>query len=193
MKIIRPHRFNPRQLARWHPRRRLPGLRGNGRLTRPLAAAGGIAALTIGAAATALVAGGLLVIGLGLITVGAIVVGVYWFRAKRNGIWLHVLVDTDDVVISLAIPIPLSLLHQALKMSPASDDTAQMVRQFLKDPEVMETLHREAIEIVVDSGADHVEVVIGPRRKHWRAIQFSPVRSFSRTESLSNPEETHYV
>jgi hypothetical protein len=36
-------------------------------------------------------------------------------------------------------------------------------------------------------------VVIGPRRKKWRAIQFNPVRSFSQTNSLPQQEETDYV
>ena len=63
----------------------------------------------------------------------------------------------------------------------------------LEDPDLMAALHHDAIEIMIDSDGDHIEVVIGPRRKQWRAIQFNPVRSFSQTKSLTHQEEIDYV
>ena len=192
MSIMKPPRKpRGRNITRWRPR--LPRLRGNGRLSRPLAAAGTVTALAVGGAATAIVLGGVVVIGVGALAIGAVAVGGYWFWAERKGIWAHVLVDTDDVVISLAVPIPVSLLRAGVGIAPVPDDAVDMARMILEDPELLETLHKDAIEIVVDSGGDHVEVVIGPRRKHWRAIQFNPVRSFSRTKQLSQTEENPYV
>jgi len=195
MSIMKPPRKpRGRGITRWRPR--LPRLRGNGRLSRPLAAAGTVTALAVGGVAATIVLGGVIVAGVGALAIGAVAVTGYWFWAKRKGIWAHVLVDTDDVVISLAVPIPISLLNLGLSLSPVPDDATEMARLILNDPELLDTLHKDAIEIVVDSGADHIEVVIGPRRKHWRAIQFNPVRSFSRTDpakTISNPEDIDYV
>jgi hypothetical protein len=150
-----------------------------------------VTALAVGGVATAVVVGSLAVAGIGALALGALFVGGYWFRAKHKGVWLHVLVDSDDAVISLALPIPISLLRWGVALAP--DDAAEMARMILEDPELMETLHRDAIEIVLDSDGDHIEVVIGPRRKKWRAIQFNPIRSFSQTNSLTQLEETDYV
>ena len=192
MSIMRPPK-KPRSkgIVRWRPR--LPRLRGNGRLSRPLAAAGTTLAVVTGGVAATIVLGGVVVVGVGALAVGAIAVSGYWLWAKRKGLWAHVLVDTDDVVISLAVPLPLSLLRLGLELAPVPDDAVDMARMIMEDPELLKTLHKDAIEIIVDSGSDHIEVVIGPRRKHWRAIQFNPVRSFSRTKQLSNTEENPYV
>ncbi len=196
MSIMKPPR-KPRgnRITRWRPR--LPRLRGNGRLARPLAAVGTGTALAVGGVAATVVLGGVIVAGVGALAIGAMAVTGYWFWAKHRGIWAHVLVDTDDLVLSLALPIPVSLMRLGVNLSPVPDDAADMARLILNDPELLETLHKEAIEIVVDSGTDHIEVVIGPRRKQWRAIQFNPVRSFSQTDShtkiISNPEDVKYV
>ena len=192
MSILKPPK-KPRStgIVRWRPR--LPRLRGNGRLSRPLATAGATLAVVTGGVATVIVLGGVVVVGLGALAIGAIAVGGYWFWAKRKGIWAHVLVDTDDVVISLAVPIPLSLLRLGLELAPVPDDAVDMARMILEDPELLNALHKDAIEIIVDSGSDHIELVIGPRRKHWRAIQFNPVHSFSRTKQLSHMEEKTHV
>ncbi len=189
--MMSPRKPRGGNLTPWRPK--LPTLRGNRRLPRSLAAAGAVTTLAVAGVATAVVLGSLAVAGVGALILGALAVGGYWFQAKHKGIWLHVLVDTDDVVISLALPIPISLLRRGVALSPASDGAVEMARLILEDPELMSTLHHDAIEIMLDSGNDHIEVVIGPRRKKWRAIQFNPVRSFSQTKSLINQEETNYV
>jgi hypothetical protein len=189
---MRHHRkSHGKGLTRW--RHRLPARRSNGRLSRPLAAVSALTALTVGGVAAAVALSGVVIVGAGALIIGAIAVSGYWFWAKRKGLWVHVLVDTDDVVISLAIPIPLSLLDLGLTISPVSDGAADTARMILNDPELLKALHEQPIEIILDSGADHIEVVIGSRRKHWRAFQFNPVRSFSQTKSLSNPEEVNHV
>ena len=179
------------RIVRWRPR--VPAMRGKGRLNRPLSKAGTVVALAAGGVTATIVLGGVIVAGVGALAIGAIAVTGYWFWARRKGIWAHVLVDTDDVVISLAVPIPISLLNLGLSLSPVPDDAADMARLILSDPELLKTLHKDAIEIVVDSGTDHIEVVIGPRRKKWRAIQFNPIRSFSQTPSLPEQEDTNHV
>ncbi len=182
-------------LVRWRPR--LHSLRQNGRFSRPLAAAGTTAALVGGGAAAVIALGGVVVVGVGALAIGAAAAGSYWFWAKRKAIWVHVLVDNDDAVISLALPIPLSLLRLGLELSPVPDDAVDTARLILEDPELLDALHKDAIEVVLDSDGNHVEVAIGPRRKRWRALQFKPVRSFSqtivKTKPLSNLEEITHV
>ncbi|HHB90109.1 MAG TPA: hypothetical protein ENK60_02240 [Anaerolineae bacterium] len=193
MSILTPSPFRPkRSLARWRPR----GLvqRGpRGHLARPLALVGGAAALTIGAAVATLVVGGLMVVGLGALIGGGLILSGYWFKTKRSGIWLHLLVDSEDVVISLAFPLPLTLFRWGLRRAPIDDNVADLARMILEDPELMNTLRHDAIEIQVDDGSDHIEVVIGPRRKHWRAFQFHPLRSITRNHSSHLLEENNHV
>ncbi len=177
--ITPPPKHSGPGLTRRRPRNPLARRRPRGRMSRPLAVAGGAAALTLGAAVATVVVGGLLVVGLGAFIGGGLLLTGYWYKARRSGIWAHVLVDSDDAVISLAFPIPIALIHWGLRRAPIDDDAADLARMILEDPELLETLHHDAIEIVVDDGPEHVEVVIGPRRKNWRAFQFNPLRSFS--------------
>ncbi len=156
---------------------------------RPLVAMGGAGVLALGAAVTMLALGGVVVAGLGAVIGGGILLSGYWVRAKRNGVWAHVFVDSEDVVLSLAFPIPISLIHWALRRAPIDDEAAAMARMILDDPVLMETLRHDAIEIVADEGSEHVEVVIGPRRRHWRAFQFHPRRSVSQSHFPSPMEE----
>ena len=117
MSIMKPPRKpRGRHLTRWRPR--LPARRGNRRLSRSLATAGTVAALAVGGVATAVVVGSLAFAAVGALALGALVVGGYWFWAKHKGIWLHVLVDTDDAVISLALPIPISCCAGAWRSRP---------------------------------------------------------------------------
>ncbi len=135
--------------------------------------------------------GGLLV--LGAVAAGALALAGSWLRAQRHGVWVQALLESDDFVISLALPIPLSLLRRALAMTPISDDDVATARTIIEDPELLKALHEDAIEITAGDGADHIEVVIGPRRRRWRVFQFNLTRSFSRTKSLSRSKELHRV
>jgi len=74
MSIMRPPK-KPRSkgIVRWRPR--LPRLRGNGRLSRPLAAAGTTLAVVTGGVAATIVLGGVVVVGVGALAVGAFVGG----------------------------------------------------------------------------------------------------------------------
>lgn len=191
MSILKLSKKSPSTgMVRWRPR--LPRLRSGERPGRPLAATG-VAATLVGGAAAAIVLGGVAVTGVGVLAISALAIGGYWLRARRKGLWLHVLVDSDDLIVSLALPLPLKLIRWGLEVSPVSDDAVNMVRMFIEDPEVLETLHKDAIEIAIDSGDDHIEVLIGPRRKYWRTFQFNPIRSFSQTKRLSQLEENSHV
>ncbi|HEY52800.1 MAG TPA: hypothetical protein G4N94_05020 [Caldilineae bacterium] len=185
----------PKTLDRWQGRRELSARtpRRHGRLTKPLTAVGILGGLALGAAATVIVAGGLLVVGIGILAVGVLALGRLWLKAQRSGVWLHVLVDNDDVVISLVFPLPISLVCRGLQLVPATDDAVEMARMILEDPELLDTLHTDAIEITVDDGADHIEVVVGPRRKRWRAFQFRPIRAISKTQFSPITEEINHV
>lgn len=197
MSLFTPHKdiiVRPKTLNRWQGRRELspraPHRRG--RLARPLAAAGVLGGLALGAAATVVVVGGLLVVGIGILAVGTLALGGLWLKARRSGVWLHVLVDSDDVVISLAIPLPLSLIRWGLQFAPAPD-TAAIAQAIIEDPELLDALRQDAIEITVDDGADHIEVVVGPRRKRWRTFQFRPIRAISKTQFSPITEEINHV
>ena len=193
MSIITPPPQRPRRgLMRWRPQRPLGRRPPRSRLSRPLAAAGGAAALTLGAAAATVVVGGLMVAGLGVLIGGGLLLTGYWFKAKRSGVWAHVLVESDDAVISLAIPIPISLIRWGLRRAPISDDAAEMARMILEDPELLDALRHDAIEIQVDDDSGHVEVIIGPRRKRWRAFQFHPIRSTSQNHAIVPLEEKNH-
>ncbi len=185
------------QLTRWRPRNPLQRWEKRGRPGGPLALAAGGVTLALSVAATAVLLGGVVILGMGALAIGGMLVTGYWFRAQRNGIWVHVLVDSDDAVISLAMPIPLGLIRWGLRRAPLDDDAAAMARLILEDPELLETLRHDAIEIVVDDGPDHIEVVIGPRRKRWRSFQFKPIRTHSQTHSQTPSviflEESHHV
>ncbi len=185
----RKHRTN--RVVRWRPQ--IPARRRPRRFPRSLTAAGGVTALAVGGVMAAILLGSVIMLGVGALAAGMVIIGGYWFRAKRNGLWVHVLVDTDDVVISLALPIPLALIRWGLRTSPVSDDAVEMARLILEDQELQEALHEDAIEITLDNGSEHVEVIIGQRRKHWRAFQFNLARSFSQTQPLSKLEETTHV
>ena len=161
-----------RGLTRWRPRKRH---------FLPLAAAGGVATLIMG---------GGTILGLGTLLIGGMVLTRYWAKANRSDIWIHILVDTDDVIISLALPIPLSLLRWGLRRASITAEAANVLHMILEDPELLETLHHDAIEIQVDDGSDHIEVVIGARRKHWRAFQFTPVRSFAKNPLTIQEEKS---
>ena len=187
MNIMPSSHYRAQGLARWRRSDKA------NRPIRPLAIVGAAAAITAVAAAIIVVGGGLLVLGLGALTLGALALAGSWLRAQRNGVWVHVLIDTDDVIISLALPIPLSLLRRGLAMTPISDDDVATVRMILEDPELLKALHEDAIEIIADDGADHIEVVIGPRRRRWRAFQLNLTRSFSQTTSLPHSKEPNHV
>jgi hypothetical protein len=189
MNRFRPPSIPKKHLTRWRHPAPLARLQAKGQGSKALAAAGGAAAVTLGAAIATVVVGGLVVMGLGALIAGGLLLTGYWFKAKRSGIWLHVLVDSDDAVISLALPIPISLIRLGLRRAPISDDAADIARLILDDPELLKTLRHDAIEVIVDDGPEHIEVVIGPRRKQWRAFQFNPVRSFSKHASIAPLEE----
>jgi len=144
---------------------------------------GGAGALALGTVVAMLALGGVVVAGVGAIIGGGLLLSGYWIKANRHGVWAHVFVDSDDVVLSLAFPIPISLIHWALRRAPIDDEAAAMARMILDDPILLETLRHDAIEIMVDDGLEHVEVVIGPRRSHWRAFQFNPRPAFSQSQS----------
>ena len=191
MNLLKYRKHRPNSVVRWRPQ--IPARRRTRRLPRSLTAAGGVTALAVGGVMAAILLGSVIMLGVGALAAGMVIIGGYWFRAKRNGLWVHVLVDTDDVVISLALPIPLALIRWGLRTSPVSDDAVEMARLILEDQELQEALHEDAIEITLDNGSEHVEVIIGQRRKHWRAFQFNLARSFSQTQPLSKLEETTHV
>ncbi len=155
----------------------------------PLVMVGVLAAIALGLTVVIVVVGGFVLLGLGAIIVGGLLLGVFWRSARRSPIWLHALADTNKFVFSLAFPLPLSLIRRGLQSIATSNETFELVRGFLEYPDLLERLHHDAIEIqITETSGDHVEVIIGERRPHWRVFQFKMIRSFSQTDTYHHQE-----
>ncbi len=148
---------------------------------RRLSKAGGMIAMTGGAVVATALLGGVLVAGAGVLAVGGLWIAGYWLRARRRGSWAHVLVESQEGTITLAIPLPLSLARVGLHLAPIPPETKRIALDVLSDAELLRALREEGIEVQVDDGNDHVEVYIGARRAHWPVFRLGSIKHRSPT------------
>ncbi len=162
---------------------------------RNLSKTGGIVAVTGGAVAAATLLGGAMMVGMGVLVVAGLVGVGYWLRARRQGIWAHVLVESHEGSFTIAIPLPLSLARLGLTLAPIPSESKRIALDVLNDAELLRALREEGIEVQVDDGDEHVEVYIGARRAHWPALRLGSIKNLSPTViSLpiqSQKEDTH--
>ncbi len=116
--------------------------------------------------------GGVALLALALLALFLIPVAAL-LAAMRSSIWLHVRVDSPDVGFSIGLPLPMPLLRWGLRWGGHRYPWMAIANELMADPAFASALNEQALEILVEDGADRIEIILGKRRQHWRWLQFN--------------------